>query len=216
MIKRLKDLYLSLRFIFFENQKIVHLQNNISINNLKAIFSYSLLFIFFLKMGGFLAIMSVEREIIKENVEEKLAKSFKKSDLTCIVANPENLTKISWESFDKEFRFEGKLYDIVFTEIKGNQTYYYCLSDEEETRLETKINLFLDKKPEQLPFGNNAKSFLQFLLEPLTIHTNSLLDFKYFTELQSFKFPQISFPKISDLISKLKRPPQYLLDNISF
>jgi hypothetical protein len=167
-------------------------------------------------MGGFLAIMSVEREIIKENVEEKLAKSLKRSDLTCIVANPENLTKISWENIDKEFRFEGKLYDIVFTEIKENQTYYYCLSDEEETRLETKINQFLDKQSEQFPFGNNAKSFLQFLLEPLMIHKNSLFDFKYFIELKLPEFPQISNFIFLDFIIKLKRPPQYLHINISF
>ncbi len=159
-------------------------------------------------MGGFLAITSIEREIIKENVEKKLTKSFKKNELTCIVINAQNSDKITWKSADKEFRFEDKFYDVVFTEIKDNQTYYYCLSDEDETRLELKINQLLDKQSEQLPFESNTKSFIQFLLEPLTLHANSTFSFDYFTPLNTPKFSQISSLYFSDLIQKLKRPPQ--------
>jgi hypothetical protein len=159
-------------------------------------------------MGGFLAITNIERAIIKENVEKKLVQSFKKSELTCIVIDAENSDKITWESLVKEFRFEDKFYDVVFTEIKGNQTYYYCLNDEDETRLELKINQLLDKQSEQLPFGQNTKSFIQFLLEPLTLQTNSTFNFDYFTNINTTKFPQNLPFYFSDLFSKLKRPPQ--------
>lgn len=33
----------------------------------------------------------------------------------------------------KEFMFEGKLYDVVFSEIQNNVKVYYCLPDHKET-----------------------------------------------------------------------------------
>jgi len=44
------------------------------------------------------------------------------------------LTSVEWKA-DDEFRLEGKLYDVIRTEIKGDSVYLYCLYDEDDTIL---------------------------------------------------------------------------------
>ncbi len=43
-------------------------------------------------------------------------------------------TPVEWKG-DDEFRFEGKLFDVIRTEFKGDSVYFYCLYDEDDTIL---------------------------------------------------------------------------------
>ena len=159
-------------------------------------------------MGGYYAILNYERHEIREKVENKIIKSLKKSELICIIANAENLPKIEWERPAKEFKFEGNLYDIAYTENDCGINYYYCLSDKDETILKTKIDKFLDKQSENFPLGNQLKHILQFLLEPLLIHQNTAFCFKYFGKQNTSIFPNLTIFFTSNFVSKLKQPPQ--------
>ena len=176
---------------------------------MKTLLSLTLLFALLLKMGGFYAILSFEREEIREKVEQKIIKSLSKSELICIVADDYNSSKIEWERPEKEFRFEGNLYDVVYAENALGITHYYCLSDEDETKLEAKIDKLLEKETKHLPFGSHSKSMLNFLLEPLTIHQNSTFYFNHFIEKYSSVFSNLSIFYPSDFVSKLKQPPQF-------
>ncbi len=73
---------------------------------------------------------SIHREIkneIKNNLHEK--------DLSVIVISSDNEKKVHWLRKDKEFIFEGFLYDIVKTELKDGKKYYYCINDIREKQL---------------------------------------------------------------------------------
>ena len=118
-------------------------------------------------MGGFYAILSYERHEIREKVEQKLLNSLDKSELTCIVANAENLSKIEWQRPEKEFSFERNLYDVVYKENAFGVTYYYCLSDKDETKIEAKIDKLLENQSEKTPFGSHSILILLLLSEPL-------------------------------------------------
>jgi hypothetical protein len=161
-------------------------------------------------MGGFYAYLSYQQEEIRENVEQKIIKTLYKSDLDVIIANEENLAKITWEREGKEFKFEGELYDIVFTEIKSGTTYYYCFKDEDETILEVKINQFLKNQSDELPQNQHTKTILQFLLEPFTIHSNSDFHFDYLPIKKILDFPKYVISATSECVLKLKHPPQVL------
>ena len=175
----------------------------------KTLLPLTLLVILLLKMGGFYAILSYERHEIREKVERKLLNSIEKSELICIVANTENLPKIKWERAEKEFSFEGNLYDVVYAENALGVTHYYCLSDKDETILEAKIDKLLEKQSEHLPFGRQSKAMLNFLSEPLTIHQNPTFCFNYFFDKNPSIFSNLSIFYPSDFVSKLKQPPQF-------
>ena len=94
--------------IIWENTvKLILFVLNLLLIQLKALLSLILFSALLLKMGGFYAILSYERYEIRENVEHKIIKSLKKSELICIIANAENLSKIVWERPQKEFGFNG-------------------------------------------------------------------------------------------------------------
>jgi hypothetical protein len=160
-------------------------------------------------MGGFYAILSFEREEIREKVEQKLIKSLNKSELVCVVDNDKNSSKIEWERPEKEFRFEGNLYDVVYSENTLGITHYYCLSDKAETILEAKIDKLLENQTDKSPFGNQSKLILHFLSEPLITHHNSTFCFNHFIDKKLSIFPILSIFYPSDFVSKLKQPPQF-------
>jgi hypothetical protein len=175
----------------------------------KTLLSLTLFFALLLKMGGFYAILSFERQEIREKVEHKIIKSLKKSDLICIVANDENLSKMEWERPEKEFRFEGNLYDVVYSENAHGVTHYYCLSDKDETILEAKIDTLLENQTEKSPFGNQSKLVLHFLSEPLITHQTPIFNFNYFIDKKPSTFSNLTIFYPSDFVSKLKQPPQF-------
>jgi hypothetical protein len=177
---------------------------------MKTLLSLTLFFALLLKMGGYYAVLSIERLEIRAKVEQNIVKSFQKSDLVCIVANLENLPKMVWERPEKEFSFEDSFYDVVFMENIAGITYYYCLSDKAETEIEAKMEQWLDNQTEHLPFSNNAKHILQLLSEPSTIHQNPSFLFQYFFYEIPSTFPNLVSSHFSDFVSKLKQPPQFL------
>ena len=176
---------------------------------MKTLLSLTLLFALLLKMGGFYAILSFEREEIREKVEQKIINSLHKSDLICIVADAENQNKIEWERAEKEFHFEGNLYDVVYSENVHGVTYYYCLSDKDETILEAKIDKLLENQTDKSPFGNQSKSILHFLSEPFITCNKPKFQFNYFIDTKLSVFPILPIFRTSDFVSKLKQPPQF-------
>ena len=160
-------------------------------------------------MGGFYAILAIEREEIREKIEQKIIKSLKKSDLICIVANDENLPKIIWERPEKEFHFEGSLYDVAYVETVLGVDYYYCLSDKDETILEAKIDKLLENQTDKFPLRNQSKRMLHFLSEPLLKYNKPVFQFNYFINKNTPIFTQLTFFYLSNLVSKLKQPPQF-------
>jgi hypothetical protein len=176
---------------------------------MKTLLSLILFFALLLKMGGFYAILSFEREEIREKVEQKIIKSLHKSELICIVADDTNFSKIEWERLEKEFRFEGNLYDVVYSENALGVTHYYCLSDENETKLELKINKLLENQTDKSPFGNQSKLILHFLSEPLITNNKPIFNFNHFIDKKLSVFPILSIYYPSNFVSKLKQPPQF-------
>lgn len=160
-------------------------------------------------MGGFYAILSFEREEIREKVERKILNSLDKSELICIVADDKNLPKIEWERPEKEFSFEGNLYDVVYSENISGIIYYYCLSDEDETLLEAKIDKLLENQTDKSPFGNQSKSIISFISQPLIGHQNPIFYFNHFIDKNPSISSNLAIFYLSDYASKLKQPPQF-------
>ena len=176
---------------------------------MKTLLSLTLLIILLLKMGGFYAILSYERHEIREKVEQKLLNSLDKSELICIVANAENLSKIEWQRPEKEFSFERNLYDVVYKENAFGVTHYYCLSDKDETKLEAKIDKLLENQSGKAPFGSHSKLILHLLSEPLISCNKPTFQFSNFIDKKPSIFPNLSVLHPSDFVSKLKHPPRF-------
>jgi len=57
---------------------------------------------------------------------------------------------------DHEFRYQGKMYDIVRQEDHGEATWFYCISDEKETLLFARLDEQVKNEMKNMP-GNDRQ-----------------------------------------------------------
>ncbi|GGD50958.1 hypothetical protein GCM10011514_14010 [Emticicia aquatilis] len=176
---------------------------------MKKFFSWTLLFIVALKIGGFIVILSVEKEMARKQMKQKIAESIDINTLTCIVGTPENLQKIEWEEDEKEFWFENELYDIVKTQTRGRLTYYYCLSDAKEKEVIAKIKQFSSNLQSQNPISSSTKQVLTLIFQPIIFNLLYSPSFKTVSYSLSTKFKSITTFYQFLHIAKLLEPPQF-------
>ncbi len=139
---------------------------------MKKMLSFVLLFLILLKIGGLVAVLSVEREIVREKMFKNIDKNIFATNLTCISANQ----KIEWEETDKEFWYEDKLYDVVKMEIKNGQTYYYCIADVAETDIVTTIKNLIENN--QKPLGKALTGFVSWVLDSVFLLNKTVPTFQ--------------------------------------
>lgn len=70
---------------------------------------------------------------------------------------------------DREFRFKGKMYDIVRREMHGDTTWYHCVSDEKETELFANLDQMVRNECRQNPQRKQQLEKLQQLLNLLFV-----------------------------------------------
>jgi hypothetical protein len=164
------------------------------------------LFLILLKIGGFVAILSVQREIVRESVIQEIAQNTITKELICIVATVQNASKIEWEEANKEFWFEGKLYDVVKIETKNGQRHYYCLADDAETDIVTTIKNLVQNGQE--PLSQTMKGIIGWIFQQIISPEIVQLRFENYSAViktqSGFKHGYYIF----DYLFKVIKPPQ--------
>jgi hypothetical protein len=164
--------------------------------------SVLLLFLVLLKIGGFVAILSVEREIVREAMFLKLSKSQIVSDLHCIIDNK----NITWEEADREFWLDGKMYDIVKIEIKNGVKTYLCLADDSETDLAMVIQQLT--QTDNSPLSETTKGIISWIFQQIIAPETSYPRFGNFcisSKIKmNFRYDYYAF----DYFFKIIKPPK--------
>ena len=75
-------------------------------------------------------------------------------------------SKLKWKH-SKEFEFEHQMYDIVSKEVKNGTHYYWCWSDNKETKLNQKLDQLLSSTLEKNTNNKNSKKRLNSLYKSL-------------------------------------------------
>ncbi|WP_435355126.1 hypothetical protein [Emticicia sp. SJ17W-69] len=176
---------------------------------MKKLFSFLLLSIILLKIGGFVAILGIERALIREEMIENISHHIISDKLTCIIGNEQNLTKIEWERDGEEFWFEGELFDVVKTENNNGIISYFCISDKEEASLCAKIEYLSQSLHENSPLNTASKDIIILIFQQIILPTYTLLNFENtIICLEKTKFPAILNLYFSSYISQILVPPQ--------
>lgn len=94
-----------------------------------------------------------QKKQVRKEVKQQIITGIDKEELVLLkFTEEESQTKLKWEH-SKEFEYNQEMYDIVEKEIKGDTIYYWCWWDNEETKLNKKLdNLLayaLGKDPKQ-------------------------------------------------------------------
>src|SRR5689334_11952871 len=100
---------------------------------MKKIVSSILLLSLFLATVGYHFIFQVKQQNIKEDMEEYLSKENIRNAVELRFSLNE-LSKLKWEN-DKEFVYNGELYDVVKKKNVNGSLVIQCIKDKKETHL---------------------------------------------------------------------------------
>ena len=98
-------------------------------------YSILLLFSLALPLLGCFVFLKIQKQRIKKEIKRHLmAEVSNKQLVTLSFTLKEAKQHLKWEH-EKEFEYQGEMYDVVRKEIKGDIIFYHCWWDHEETAL---------------------------------------------------------------------------------
>lgn len=140
-------------------------------------------------------ILQFHKKQIQREVKRKIIAGIDREDLV-LFKFIEKETQPQLNSDSKEFKYKGKIYDIVETHIIGDTTYCWAWGDLEETEIEEQLDKFvsfsLDNNPKNQENQKRLHKFLESLYFSGTKRKLSLI-FKEFKNKCLFeqKFHQL-------------------------
>lgn len=136
---------------------------------MKIIVSFVFLSLLFMKIGGYFVFLTVQQNIFREEAKERILKLMPSDKITQFCFTEKQFTEIEWKESDKEFYFNGTLYDVVNTKVEGKNRKIYCISDEKETEIYAEILQMSKVQKDELPVKTNLISFLNLLILKYTV-----------------------------------------------
>jgi hypothetical protein len=139
------------------------------IRKLKTLISIILLTLIVFHFNGQIIVFKIFEYRIKKEVKTRIKMGVPEKELT-LLKIPKSLEENPGNDFkrihDKEFRYKGEMYDIVSKAEKDDTTYFYCIHDEEETKLFANLDRLIqnefndpEKKKELTNYTNLLNSF---------------------------------------------------------
>jgi hypothetical protein len=104
----------------------------------KKLLLLALLLLFLFKIVGYFSVVKINQYFIYKQIERQIANLMPNQFLhkiTISTENPSSTSQIRWEKTNKDFWYNGTLYDIVRIVKKSKSITYYCIEDKKETNL---------------------------------------------------------------------------------
>jgi hypothetical protein len=121
---------------------------------LKRLISFLLILSIFCSLIGYYLIFKIEQFQVKERVEREILKNIPEEELTIIIIPQDKMDQIKWTEENKEFKYNGEMYDLVKSIKRGDTIHYYCYNDVQETKLIT----ILDKLVKEQSDNSKTKT----------------------------------------------------------
>ena len=142
-----------------------------------------------------------QKVIVKEQVKKQLLSGIEKKELVQLkFTKVESQTELDWEH-DREFEYQGEMYDVVETTIKEDSVYYLCWWDHAETQLKKQLkNLVAQMLGQDAQNTERHKRLFDFYK---TLYCNDLPTVQDFHYLHNGSLN----PYLSNYISLTLSPP---------
>ncbi len=133
-----------------------------------------IILIFIFNITGYYIPYALVRSVIRSKMNEEVREKFENVNLIKLIfsLNDKPLSFV-WSREGSEFKYQGEMYDIVRIEKSSDKFIYYCLKDNDETKLNDIINILVKKDG-----ANNNKEKINFTkeLSKYKLSSNSLLN----------------------------------------
>ena len=137
-----------------------------------------LLLVFWFSTMGYLHVLRIMQAEIRHHMKAKMEEEIPENELAIISFTPGE--KIDWVRDDKEFRYQGRMYDIVHRSEKDGLICFHCIDDRQESLLMAQMEKLLKNNVE-----NDNSPVSKSLRVLLSIYPN--LFFQEFHQLITVK-----------------------------
>lgn len=92
-----------------------------------------------LPSAGFTLFLQWQQKRVKKEVKRKLMAGIPLSELVLLrFSREEAQTELQWKHA-REFRYDGRMFDIQYERLSADSCFYWCWEDEEETHFQAKL-----------------------------------------------------------------------------
>jgi len=139
-----------------------------------------MLMLLFMSTLGLVIMLQVQQQLVRSEVKQKLKLDVDEEELfTFIIPNNLQQAKLSgfiWVRPNKEFRYNGGMYDVIRKKQHAKTTEYTCISDTKEaeifTQLDKLVNQGVSSNPEQKQQRGYCFQMLKTLFyQPINSHS---------------------------------------------
>jgi hypothetical protein len=127
---------------------------NLGLLLLKKIITISFLLLIFLGQAGYQFIPEAIREVHKEKMIKAILPYLKDEQLVKIASDDK---EICWIEEDREFIYNGTMYDVVKTITVAGKTSLLCLCDQQEDKINSLCNKVTEQNSSQPGNHKNSK-----------------------------------------------------------
>jgi hypothetical protein len=140
---------------------------------------------------------------------EKIIKKLPDTDVTILSITKSNSRKFRWVENNEEFKFEGKLYDLVRIRNEGDTTFFYCINDTQEEKLIANLDDHLQKDTDiQTPQNKKIQTLQEKIIKDCVGHNSSFQTlcsskkflFNFFNENLTAIYPEIDSPPPKNIL----------------
>jgi hypothetical protein len=162
--------------------------------------SISLLFLFLINLIGGISLLLIQRHKRHETVEIMIASEAYRYRLTQLHISSGHRHEINWVEVNKEFRYQGDMYDLVRSDtLADGSIVYHCIADHEETNLYSEIESNLAGTPmghhsDRLIVLQLFKFLSTFLDQTSQTRLNHLCATQKINVFYLGSFPQVNLP----------------------
>ena len=106
---------------------------------MKLLFSYTLLIIFAYSIIGYYPVFLLSQSEVKNEMDQRIRNVVPPDEVSVLIFNEADYLGLIWNN-NKEFRYNGNMYDVVKVSKKENgNVHIYCINDKKETELLTEL-----------------------------------------------------------------------------
>ncbi len=106
---------------------------------MKKILSLVFVFVLLFNVAGYFVWFVVQKQKnykdINKEVRNRVRFNLNKEELSLIIVSENNKDDILWTESGKEFEYKGAMYDVVKSEVKNGEIYFYCINDVKEMQI---------------------------------------------------------------------------------
>lgn len=136
----------------------------------RSLASISLLCFLLLQSAGSLVVFKLQQFRIRHEIKQQIKAGVPEEEFV-LLKIPRTLEQNPNATFQRihsrEFRYEGKMYDIARSEAHGDTTWYYCIADVKETQLFANLDALIERDMNHNPRRQEESKNLQRLINTL-------------------------------------------------